>query len=137
AANGNGFAAQRRIEQLLNRCIERIEVGVKDGGYCVHPDRLPERKMVRRRTATPANLNSSSSPASAVCEYVLARILDIASASRPTSLSRNEFAKSVARNAARTSPPQILIASSTSVSKSGNVPAVVEVGMEALPTLSR
>jgi hypothetical protein len=31
---------------LLNRCIEGIEVGVKDGGYCVHPDRLRERKIV-------------------------------------------------------------------------------------------
>jgi hypothetical protein len=39
--------------------------------------------------------------------------------SRSTSPSRNEFARNVARNAARTSPPQRLIASSTSVSKSG------------------
>jgi hypothetical protein len=39
--------------------------------------------------------------------------------SRSTSPSRNEFARSVARNAARASPPQRLIASSTSVSKSG------------------
>jgi hypothetical protein len=56
---------------LLNRCIEGIEVGVKDGGYFVHPDRLPERKI--GRTATPANPNSSS-PALAAYEFVLARI---------------------------------------------------------------
>src|SRR5262245_13100799 len=37
AANGNGFAAQRRIDQLFDRCIEGIEVGVKDSGCCVHP----------------------------------------------------------------------------------------------------
>ena len=37
AADSYGFAAQRRIEQLLDRCIEGIEVGVKDGGCCVHP----------------------------------------------------------------------------------------------------
>jgi hypothetical protein len=31
---------------LLDRCIEGIEVGVKDGGCCVHPDRLWERKIM-------------------------------------------------------------------------------------------
>src|SRR5262249_59787022 len=30
AANGNGFAAQRWIDQLFDRCIEGIEIGVKD-----------------------------------------------------------------------------------------------------------
>src|SRR5215510_1103312 len=37
AANGNGFAAQRWIDQLFDRCIEGIKVGVKDSGCCVHP----------------------------------------------------------------------------------------------------
>src|SRR5262249_48601030 len=37
-ANGNGFAAQRRIKQLLDRCIKGIEVRVKDGGCGFHPD---------------------------------------------------------------------------------------------------
>src|SRR6516164_8712250 len=39
AANGDGFAAQGRVEQLLDRCIEGIEVSVEDGGCCLHPDR--------------------------------------------------------------------------------------------------
>src|SRR5262245_22354046 len=52
AANGNGFAAQRRIDQLFDRCMEGIEVGVKDSGCCVHlrqPVRLPPpiRKPLR------------------------------------------------------------------------------------------
>src|SRR3954465_5039522 len=36
--DGDGFAAQRRIKQLLDRGIEGIEVRMKDGGYRCHPD---------------------------------------------------------------------------------------------------
>jgi hypothetical protein len=43
AADGDGFAAQGRVEQLLDRCIEGIEVSVEDGGCCSHPDRPPEK----------------------------------------------------------------------------------------------
>ena len=52
AANSNGFAAQQRIEQLFDRCIEGIEVGVKDSGCCVHakavrtsPDSKSENRL--------------------------------------------------------------------------------------------
>src|SRR5215467_3831788 len=42
AADGDRFSAQRRVEQLLDRCIEGIEVSVEDGGWCLHPDRPPK-----------------------------------------------------------------------------------------------
>jgi hypothetical protein len=41
AANGDGFAAQGWVEQLLDRCIEGIEIRMEDGGRCIHPDRPP------------------------------------------------------------------------------------------------
>jgi hypothetical protein len=34
---------QLRVEQLLDRCIEGIEVSVEDGGCCLHPDRPPAK----------------------------------------------------------------------------------------------
>ena len=37
AADGDGLAAQRRIEQLLDRGIEGIEVRMEDGGCRFHP----------------------------------------------------------------------------------------------------
>ncbi len=41
AANGDGLAAQGRVEHLLDRGIEGIQVRVEDGGWRFHPDRLP------------------------------------------------------------------------------------------------
>ena len=38
AADGDGLAAQRRVEQLLDRRIEGVEIGVEDGGHRVHGD---------------------------------------------------------------------------------------------------
>src|SRR5215813_3935194 len=38
AANGDGFAAQGRVKQLLDRCIEGIKVRMEDGGCSLHPD---------------------------------------------------------------------------------------------------
>ena len=40
-ADGNGFSAQRRIEQLLDGGIECIQVRMEDGGCRYHPDRPP------------------------------------------------------------------------------------------------
>src|SRR5204863_6814439 len=40
APDRNGLATERRIEQLLNRSIECVEVRMKDGGSSFHPDRL-------------------------------------------------------------------------------------------------
>ena len=39
--DGDGFTAQRRVEQLLDRGIEGIQVCVEDGGCRCHPDRSP------------------------------------------------------------------------------------------------
>src|ERR1700730_501306 len=39
--DGDGSAAQRRVEQLLDRGIEGIQVCMEDGGYRFHPDRSP------------------------------------------------------------------------------------------------
>src|SRR6202045_5236998 len=41
ATDGDGLAAQRRVEQLLDRGIEGIQVRMKDGGCRFHPDRSP------------------------------------------------------------------------------------------------
>ena len=38
AADGDRLAAQRRVEQLLDRGVEGVEVGVEDGGGRFHPD---------------------------------------------------------------------------------------------------
>ena len=40
-ADGNGFAAQRRIKQLLYRGIESIQVRMEDGGCRCHPTVRP------------------------------------------------------------------------------------------------
>src|SRR5437773_916629 len=39
--DGNGFATQRRVKQLLYGGIEGIQVRMKDGGCRCHPDRSP------------------------------------------------------------------------------------------------
>jgi len=44
--DGNGFAAQRRVKQLLYGGIESIQVRMEDGGCRCHPDRSP--MMFRR-----------------------------------------------------------------------------------------
>jgi len=51
-ADGDRFAAQGRVEQLLDRCIEGIEVCMEDGGCRFHPDRSPVtfRGVLERRT---------------------------------------------------------------------------------------
>jgi hypothetical protein len=36
AADGNRLVAQARIEQLFDRRIEGVEVGVEDGGWRLH-----------------------------------------------------------------------------------------------------
>src|SRR3984893_8411695 len=41
STDGDGSAAQRRGEQLIDRGIERIQVCMEDGGYRFHPDRSP------------------------------------------------------------------------------------------------
>ena len=41
AADGDGLAAERGVEQLLNRGIEGVEVRVEDGGHRFHSDRPP------------------------------------------------------------------------------------------------
>ena len=41
ATDGDGLAAQRRVEQLLDRGIEGIQVRMEDGGCRCHPDRSP------------------------------------------------------------------------------------------------
>ena len=38
AADRDRFAAQERVEQLLDRCVEGVEVGVEDGGRRVHAE---------------------------------------------------------------------------------------------------
>jgi len=43
AADGDGLAAQGRVKQLLDRCVEGIEVRMEDGGCCLHPDRPPAK----------------------------------------------------------------------------------------------
>src|SRR5262245_12862953 len=53
AANGNGFAAQRWIEQLLHRCIEGIEVGVKNRGCRVHSKAVRTSPAANSETASP------------------------------------------------------------------------------------
>ena len=40
------LAGQGRVEQLLDRCVKRIEVGMEDGGCSLHADSL-ERTGVR------------------------------------------------------------------------------------------
>src|SRR5207245_10023813 len=40
-ANGNWFAAQGRIKQLLYRSIKGVQVRMQDGGCRCDPDRLP------------------------------------------------------------------------------------------------
>ena len=42
-ADGDGLAAQRRVEQLLDRGIEGIQVRMEDGGCRFHPDRSPAK----------------------------------------------------------------------------------------------
>ena len=58
AADGDRLAAQRRIEQLLDRGVEGVEVRMEDGGGRFHPSRssavlvrkrLPEHKENKRR----------------------------------------------------------------------------------------
>ncbi len=44
AAHRDRLAAQRRVEQLLDRGIEGIEVGMQDGGRRFHP-RPPGRRV--------------------------------------------------------------------------------------------
>src|SRR6266852_8151594 len=39
--DGNGFATQRRVKQLLYGGIEGIQVRMEDGGCRCHPDRSP------------------------------------------------------------------------------------------------
>src|SRR5271168_1460356 len=41
ATDGNGLAAQRRVEELLDRGIEGIQVCMEDGSCRSHPDRSP------------------------------------------------------------------------------------------------
>ena len=41
-ADGNRFPAQRRIEELLDRCIEGIEIGMENGGRRCHGHTLVE-----------------------------------------------------------------------------------------------
>ena len=41
ATDGDGLAAQRRVEQLLDRGIKGIQVCMEDGGCRCHPDRSP------------------------------------------------------------------------------------------------
>jgi hypothetical protein len=43
AADGDGLAAQRRVEQLLDRGIEGIEVRMEYGGCRFHPNRSPAK----------------------------------------------------------------------------------------------
>jgi hypothetical protein len=38
ATDGDGLAAQRRVEQLLDRGIKGIQVCMEDGGCRFHPD---------------------------------------------------------------------------------------------------
>src|SRR5262249_40577639 len=87
--------------------MHRRHRGRREGWWLLCPSR-PSTKIVPRRTATPANLILACSGGLRISPR--ANPLDIALVSRSTSPSRNEFATSVARNAARTSPPQILIA---------------------------
>jgi hypothetical protein len=42
AADGDRFAAQRRIKQLLYRSIKGVQVRMQDGGSRGHPDRSPD-----------------------------------------------------------------------------------------------
>jgi hypothetical protein len=41
AADGDRFAAQRRVKQLLDRGIKGVQVRMQDGGCGGHPDRSP------------------------------------------------------------------------------------------------
>ena len=43
AADGDRLAAQRRIEQLLDRCIKGVEIGMQDGRRVFHADRSVPR----------------------------------------------------------------------------------------------
>src|ERR1700730_2135478 len=81
AADGDRFAAQGRVEQLLDRCIEGIKVGMEDGGCCLHPDRPPAKygKRINRnryKLSTPIAIMSpmtTSSPAEVPCASAPAR----------------------------------------------------------------
>src|SRR5262245_60383756 len=53
AANGNGFAAQGWLDQLFDRCIEGIEVGVKNRGCCVHSKAVRTSPAANPETASP------------------------------------------------------------------------------------
>src|SRR5260221_2568784 len=64
--DGNGFAAQRRVKQLLYGGIEGIQVRMEDGGCRCHPDRSPvtfrsgsrrENIMRTRRTGVKRSVN--------------------------------------------------------------------------------
>ena len=46
--DGDGFAAQRRVNQLLYRGIESIQVRMEDGGCRCHPDRSPATFLVEK-----------------------------------------------------------------------------------------
>jgi hypothetical protein len=49
AADRDGFAAQRRIQELLDRGIEGVQVRMEDGGHRVHPGAAPRRRGPRVR----------------------------------------------------------------------------------------
>ena len=50
AADGDGLAAQRRVEQLLDRGIEGVEVRVEDGGGRFHPAQPSEFRKSQARS---------------------------------------------------------------------------------------
>src|SRR5262249_33852892 len=53
AADGDRLAAQRRVEQLLDRGIEGVEVRVKDGGCRFHPGSSPSEISKKSRCGRP------------------------------------------------------------------------------------
>src|SRR5262249_45427245 len=60
AADGDGLAAQGWIEQLLDRCVEGIEVGMENGGCRFHPDRSAKCPKWSMRTKEERKVNGST-----------------------------------------------------------------------------
>src|SRR5882757_9658652 len=58
STDGDGLAAQGRVEQLLDRGIEGVEVRMEDGGRHIHRDRSPvareQKENIHRRLSSGA-----------------------------------------------------------------------------------
>ena len=67
AADGDGHAAQIGLQQLLDGRIERVEVGVEDGGTGGHPGSLGEHVFVTQECSARTVAAAGVSPVAAAC----------------------------------------------------------------------